>query len=196
MCVPYGMWGLKTQHVIQSGKENHCIVEISWSWKNKEHLFHLCLSWNSCLTADTETDQLLLQHFPDLATGFSTPAGIFQREAVTQRRCAIIVVKSGAARAPIQLRRHQSDPQSLTRRKTRLVETRCTYCRLHVRTTPQTAEDEERAKRIKNTGPSSPSSGRRPPSAALSDGAQAKRAQRRRGAGERRRGGKAVAAIL
>lgn len=121
MCVPYGMWGLKTQHVIQSGKENHCIVEMSWSWKNAEHLFHLCLSWNSSLTADTETDRLLLQHFPDLATGFSTPAGAIQREAVTQRRCAITVVKSGAARAPIQPRRHQSDPQSLTRKKARLV---------------------------------------------------------------------------
>lgn len=120
MCVPYGMWGLKTQHVTQSGKENHCIVEISWSWKNKEHLFHLCLSWSSSLTADTETDRLLLQHFPDLATGFSTPAGVFQREAVTQRRCAITVVKSGAARASIQPWRHQSDPQSFSTRESPL----------------------------------------------------------------------------
>lgn len=69
-----------------------------------ERLLDLCPfgAFLSQLTA--ETDRRLFQQqpqrFPDLATEFSTPAGIFQRGAVTQRCCAIAVVKSGAARAP------------------------------------------------------------------------------------------------
>lgn len=64
-----------------------------------------------------------------------------------------------------------------------------------VRATKRMAEDEERAERIKTRAHPPPSSGRRPSSAALSDGAQAKRAQRG-GELEKEGGGKAVAAIL
>lgn len=49
-------------------------------------------------------------YLPDLATDFSTPAGMFQGEAMTQRCCAITVVKSAPARVLFQppQRDHQS----------------------------------------------------------------------------------------
>lgn len=118
MCVPYGMWGLKTQHVIQSGKENHCVFEKSWSWKNMAALLDLGLSWTASLAADGREGPRAFAtaavYFPDLAPAFSPPAGTFQREAVTQRCCAITAVKAGAARAPMQPPPHHSHRQSST----------------------------------------------------------------------------------
>lgn len=82
-----------------------------------ETLPHLSYSGNFSLWVDTETVRRVLQQQAYIFLNwqqFSTPADMFWWEAMTQRCCAIIVVKSGAARAPCLPPQNDSAHQSST----------------------------------------------------------------------------------